>query len=153
MAAMDKSSSDPDAARAAALASDLRVLIGQLTRRLREQANASDLTASQKAVLLHLERSGPSTVTALARAEGVRSQSMGATVALLEAAGWVSGAPDPADGRQTLLSLTDACREWVLAGRAARQDWLFRTIQARFTPAEHADLAAAVALLERLVAS
>jgi len=75
---------------------------------------------------------------------------MGPLVAALEAAGLVSGAPDPADGRQTILSLTDACRKWIQEGRAARQDWLSRTIQARLSAQEQEDLARAVELLKRL---
>jgi DNA-binding MarR family transcriptional regulator len=76
---------------------------------------------------------------------------MGPLVAALEAAGLVSGAPDPADGRQTILSLTDACRKRIQEGRAARQDWLTRTIQARLSTREQEDLAASVELLKRLV--
>ena len=148
---MDSRQDDPEAASASALAADLRALIGKLKRRLREQANAGDFTPSQVSVLLRLEREGPTTMSNLARAEGMRPQSMGSAVALLEAAGFVSGAPDPDDGRQTILSLTDTCREWVREGRAARQDWLFRTIRARLSPQEQKDLAATVELLKRLV--
>src|SRR6202162_2824390 len=105
---MNKKPEDPDTARAAALAGELRVLIGKLKRGLRDQARLGDRTWSQVSVLSRLERECPATVTALARAEGVRPQSMGATISALEAAGFVSGAPDPADGRQTILSLTTA---------------------------------------------
>jgi DNA-binding MarR family transcriptional regulator len=63
----------------------------------------------------------------------------------------VSGAPDPADGRRTLLSLTDACRQWVQEGRAARQDWLSRRLQARLSIDEMEVLAAAAGLLKRLI--
>ena len=136
-----------------ALAGDLRVVLGRLTRKLREQGTANDLTWSQKSVLLRLERDGPSTVTALAQAEGVRPQSLGATIAGLEAGGLVSGAPDPTDGRRTILSLTPDCREWIRAGRAAREDWLFRAIESRLEPAEQKKLAKAVALLGRLLDS
>ena len=135
---------------AATLASELRVLMARLKRRLREQADAGDLTPSQAAVLRRLERDGPLTVSALARAEGVRPQSMGAVVAVLQAADLVVGAPDPADGRQTLLSVTPACRDWIAAGRSARQDWLLRVIDRELSPEEQARLAAAVALLRRL---
>jgi len=148
---MREQAGSPEAERMAALAVDLRVTIGQLRRKLREQSNPGDYTWSQKLVLLRLEREGPATVTALARAEGVRPQSMGATIATLEAAGLVGGAPDPADGRQTILSLTPACREMMAAGRAAREDWLFHAIQAKYAPAELAALEEAVALLKRLV--
>jgi DNA-binding MarR family transcriptional regulator len=144
---------DPEAARASALAAELRVLIGKLKRRLREEAHSGDLTLSQTSVLSRLEREGPATVTTLARAEGVRSQSMGATVSDLEAAGLVSGAPDPADGRQTILSLTAACREMIKASRTAREDWLFRAIRTKLAPTEQEELATGVELLKRLADS
>ena len=50
-----------------------------------------------------------------------------------------------------MLSLTETCRTWVEQGRAARQDWLTRTLQARLSPQELDRLAEAVALLKRLV--
>jgi DNA-binding MarR family transcriptional regulator len=141
---------DSGAARASVLAAELRVLIGRLMRRLREQAHMGDLTSSQISVLRLLDRDGPATVTSLARAGGMRPQSMGANVAALTSAGLVTGAPDPEDGRQTILSLTDACREWIKAGRAAREDWLFQAIRRHLTPAEQETLSRALALLERL---
>ena len=135
----------------AALAVELRVLLGALKRRLRDQANLGDFTWAQLAVLGRLDREGPATVTSLARAEGMRPQSMGANIAALEAAGFITGTPDPKDGRQTILSLTDACREWVRAGRAAREDWLLNAIETKYAPDEQAALADAVTLLKRLV--
>lgn len=155
---MNGQEDDSGAARASVLAGELlagelRVLIGKLKRRFREQAHLGDLTWSQVSVLSRLERRGPATVTSLAQAEGMRPQSMGATVAVLEAAGLVSGTPDPDDGRRTILSLTDSSREWIRAGRAAREDWLSRTIQAKLTSAEQEELARAIPLLERLAES
>ena len=139
-----------DEVHALALAVDLRIVIGQLRRRLREQASFGDLTWSQTSVLSRLDREGPATVTSLARAEGMRPQSMGATVSALQAAGLVSGSPDPKDGRQTTLSLTPRCQEWIKAGRAAREDWLFRAIQSKLSPEEQDQLASAVELMKRL---
>jgi DNA-binding MarR family transcriptional regulator len=136
---------------AAQLAVELHELVGKLRRRLREQSDAGDLPPSQVAVLRRLEREGPITVSALARVAGVRSQSMGATVAALQAAGLVSGTPDPADGRQTLLSLTPACRKWIRQNRAAKQDWLLRAIDGELSAREQQDLARALALLNRVV--
>ena len=133
------------------LAADIRTLIGQLRRRLREAAPGHGLTPSEQAVVIRLDRQGPATLTALAQAEGVRSQSMGATVAPLKAAGLVAGAPDPDDGRQTLLSLSDACRQLLRAHRTAREDWLTQAIAARYTPEEQQALAAGVDLLKRLI--
>jgi len=139
------------ARRASDLAQGLRALLGKLKRRLREQAGVGALTPSQVSVLLRLEKDGPATASSLARAEGMRPQSIAPVIATLEGAGLVSGAADPTDGRQTLLSLTDACRKLVNKGRAARQDWLARTIQARLSPREQEGLSAALELLKRLV--
>src|SRR5579864_7295345 len=148
---MSKRKPEPDAAPAANLAADLQRLNGRLKRRLREQASTGDLTPSQTAVLLHLDRDGPATVSALARREGVRSQSMGATVAGLEALGLIKGSPDPEDGRQTILSLTPTCREMIRTGRAARHEWLLRAIQSKLTADEQRQLATAMRLLDRIV--
>jgi DNA-binding MarR family transcriptional regulator len=147
---MSEKPADPRTTHAATLARELRIVFGNMKRRFREQMTPGDLTLSQIAVLSRLNREGPATVSALARDEGVRPQSMGATVAALEAAGLVRGAPDPADGRQTLLSLTDACRDLIQASRLAREDWMLAAIEAKLTPAEQAELARAVALLKRL---
>lgn len=136
---------------AAVLAEDLRGFVRKLKRLLRQQALVGDLTPTQSAVLGRLERDGPATTSNLARLEGMRPQSMGAVITSLEAAGLVRGAPDPEDGRQTLLSLTDSCRQRIREDRAARQDWLQRTIAARLSREEQRQVVAAVELLTRLV--
>jgi DNA-binding MarR family transcriptional regulator len=133
------------------LSAELRAIVGKLKRRFREQANVGDLTPSQVSVLLRLEKDGPATTSSLARGEGMRPQSMASVVAALETAGLVSGAPDPMDGRQVLLSMTETCRTWFQEGRAARQDWLARKIQAHLSSREQEDLTTAVELLKRLV--
>jgi DNA-binding MarR family transcriptional regulator len=150
---VSKKKSTSGNARASALASELRIVISQLRHRLREQTNPGDFTFSQTSVFIRLERDGPATVSALARAEGVRQQSMGATISTLEAAGLVKGSPDPADGRQTILSLTDACLEMIRASRAAKEDWLFHVIQTKLSPAEQEQLATDLELLKRIADS
>ncbi|HVX78814.1 MAG TPA: MarR family transcriptional regulator [Bradyrhizobium sp.] len=150
---MGKSKTERTAVNASELAAELHALGGKLKRKLREQASAGDLTPSQSAVLRHLHHDGPATVTALARMEGVRSQSMGATIAGLDALGLIKGSPDPKDGRQTILSLTPACRELIRTGRAARHEWLLRAIQTKLSAEEQAQLAFAMHLLNRLVDS
>ena len=135
----------------AELAQVLRSFLRALRRRLREQAEVGDLTPSQMDTILRLE-AGPSTTSALARAAGIRPQSMRAIVQALEAAGMVRGAPDPADGRQTLLSLTWQCESWLTETRSLRDDWLSRTLDGRLSAAERAQIDAAMPLLMRLVA-
>ena len=147
---MSKASRSFESVQLAALAGELRAVVGKLIRRLREQSHAEDFTNAQKSVLLRLERDGPATVSMLARAEGVRPQSMRMTVSALEAAGMVSGTPDPEDGRQTFVNVTPAFSKLVRTGRAAREDWLFRALQAQLAPREHEQLVAAVKLLGRI---
>jgi DNA-binding MarR family transcriptional regulator len=137
-------------AETAAVAGELRMVLARLLRRLREQAAGSDLTRSQSAVLGRLERDGASTATALARAEGIRPQSMGAIIAALDAAGLVAGSPDPKDGRKTILELTEQAREEFRTGRLAKEDWLTQAIGGRLDAAEQQRLAEAVELLRRI---
>ena len=80
----------------------------------------------------------------------MRPQSMSSVVATLEAAGLLTAAPDPTDKRQSLLSLTETCRKKIREDRSARQDWLSRVLQARLSPRELAQVAAAVELLKQL---
>jgi DNA-binding MarR family transcriptional regulator len=134
-----------------ALAGELRGVISKVIRRVREQTQAGDLTLAQKSVILRLEQDGPATVSMLAKADSVRHQSMRVTVAGLETMGLVSRAPDPTDGRQTILSLTPACLKTLKTNRAVKQDWLVRALESQLTPREQNELAAAVKLLQRLV--
>jgi DNA-binding MarR family transcriptional regulator len=136
---------------ASSLAAEIRAVSGKLKRRLREHGGRHDLTPSQVSVLLRLEKDGSRTVSSLARAEGMRPQSMRVIVIGLQAAGLVRGAPDPGDGRQTLMSLTPQCLKWIREGRAARQDWLTTTISQKLSAHEQEKLQAALELLARLV--
>jgi DNA-binding MarR family transcriptional regulator len=148
---MPKEQVDVPAMDAHALAREVRILVGQLRRKLREQAEPGDFTPSQVAALIRLLTDGPTTLTALAKAEGMRPQSMGAIVSALDAVGFVSTSPDPNDGRQTILSATPSARHMVEAGRAAKEDWLSRTIEARLSDREQHDLATGIELLKRLL--
>ena len=136
---------------AATLAAEIRTVGGKLKRRLREHGGRGDLTPSQISVLLRLEKDGSATVSSLARGEGMRPQSMSAIVTPLQEAGLVSGAPDPRDGRQILMSLTGKCVKRIQEGRAARQDWLTTTISQKLSAREQKQLQAALKLLMRLV--
>ena len=144
-----KSSTQPGPA--STLAAEIRAVGGKLKRRLREHGGRNNLTSSQISVLLRLEKDGSATVSSLARAEGIRPQSMSAVVTPLQEAGLVSGSPDPSDGRQTLMSLTPKCLKWIEESRAARQDWLTTRISQKLSVQEQEKLQAALALLTRLV--
>ena len=133
------------------LASELRNVASKLKRRLREYGGREDLTPSQASVIVRLEREGSATTASLARAEGVRHQSMSTVVGTLLEAGLLQGAPDPDDGRQMLMSLTPQCLNWLRKSRAARQDWLTRTISQKLSVREQERLRDALELLTRIV--
>jgi DNA-binding MarR family transcriptional regulator len=137
--------------RCEALASELRDVVRSLTRRLRAESAGHELSMSQAGVLVHLHKAGPSTVADLARLEHVTPQSMGTTVASLEEAGLVARAADPNDGRRWNARLTEAGKQVLLQGRAARQAWLSRAIEERLDDSEQRTLAEAIALLHKVV--
>ncbi len=130
----------------------MRTVFRKLKLRVREHGGGNDLTSSQSSIVLRLEKDGPATVSNLARAEGMRPQSMSAIVAPMQESGLIRGAPDPSDGRQTLMSLTPKCLKWLQEGRAARQDWIATTISQKLSIQEQVKLQEALKLLMRLVA-
>jgi DNA-binding MarR family transcriptional regulator len=147
---MSKRSPIPKSEIASDLAAQLRTILSRLKRRLREHGGREDLTPSQVSVLLRLEKDGAATVSGLARAEGMRPQSMSSIVTSLQDVGLVGSSADPNDGRQTLMSLSKKCEKLLREGRAARQDWLTTTILRKLSVQEQRQLATSLELLSRL---
>jgi DNA-binding MarR family transcriptional regulator len=134
----------------AALASDLRVVVGQLIRRLRSEQHLFPL--NQASVLGRLDRCGPQSVSDLASAERVRPQSMAQTVGDLEADGLVDRSPDPDDRRRAIVTLSESGRQRIEADRAARESWLVKAVEA-LPESDRETLESAVALLGRIADS
>ena len=128
----------------------LRDSIGLLLRRMRQQRPDGALTLPEGAAMTRLNRGGPTTSSALAKLEQISPQSMGATLAGLEARGLVARHPDPEDGRRVVLSVTEAGQQILLDKRNARTDQLAQALSAGFTADEIRQLAVAAPLLERL---
>ncbi|MFG2473615.1 MarR family winged helix-turn-helix transcriptional regulator [Streptomyces fagopyri] len=135
---------------AARAARDLRLAFNRLRRRIREVSERQDLTPSQVSALTLVSKSGAATASALAATEGVRPQSMAATLAVLDQQGLIARNPDPGDGRRQLVTLTDAGRERVEGTRQARGEWLAKALQDRCTEAERQSVIEAMAVLDRL---
>jgi DNA-binding MarR family transcriptional regulator len=131
----------------------LRVEMGRLRRRLRENYDRAELTASQTAVLGRLDRDGPATASALAAAERVRPQSIAVQVAALEERALVHRTPDPDDGRRQLVALTPAGRDFLRDARAAGEDWLAGVVQERLSEDERRALIEAMTLLGKVTGS
>ena len=130
-----------------AAAHELRIVLGQLVRRLRAEYS---FPVAQASVLSRLDREGPRTASSLATSERVRPQSMAQTLGELETAGLIERRPDPADGRRIQIELTDRGRERVLEERGKREGWLAAAIAAELSAEEQQTLLAAVPLLRRL---
>jgi DNA-binding MarR family transcriptional regulator len=138
---------EPDATEVAAA---LRVSIGLLLRRMRQVRPDGELSLPETSALARLDRTGPATSSTLARLEQISPQSMGATLAGLEARGLVRRHSDPDDGRRAVLSLTEAGQQVLRNKRSARVAQLAQALSNGFTPAELRQLRAAAPLLERL---
>ena len=109
---------------------DFAMALGLLVRRIRADAppEMQEFSWTQQAVLRRLEMNGPATSADLARAEGVRPQSMSTALGLLEKMGLVDRKPHPTDGRQINIKLT---ARGITLRRNTRKEtyaWLSRAI-------------------------
>jgi DNA-binding MarR family transcriptional regulator len=109
---------------------DFAMALGLLVRRIRADAppEMQEFSWTQQAVLRRLEMNGPATSADLARAEGVRPQSMSTALGLLEKMGLVERKPHPTDGRQINIKLT---ARGITLRRNTRKEtyaWLSRAI-------------------------
>jgi DNA-binding MarR family transcriptional regulator len=132
------------------LASELRMVLGQLMRRLRAEHRFS---LSQGAVLGRLDREGTRSIGDLALVERVRPQSMTQTVSDLEADGLIARRADDEDRRRILVELTELGVQTLEQDRRQREGWLARTIADDLSAEEQRVLSQAAALLRRLADS
>jgi len=126
--------------------------ISLVVRRIRADAPAEmqDLSWTQTAVLKRLDKDGPATAAELARAEGVKPQSMATAVASLEKLGLLERRPHPTDKRQMNLKLTAKGVALRRSLQAAKRNWLGRAFPG-LTKQEQAALFRAGDILKRMV--
>ena len=134
------------------LASELRVGLMRLTRRLRAERPDEGLTLTQLAVLGTLDRHGAMSSGELAEHEKVRPPSMSRTVASLEELALVTRLPHPTDRRQVLVSVTPDGLDLLRKDRRRREAWLADRLTS-LTPDERQLLHDVTPLLERLAKS
>lgn len=132
------------------VASALRTSISLLLRRMRQIPADEGLSLPERSALARLDRGGPATAAELARQEQISPQSMGATLAGLQARGLVERRPHPTDGRRHVLTPTALGTRMLDHRRSARTDQLAAALSAHFTPEEIEVLRKAAPLLERL---
>lgn len=130
---------------------ELALALGLLVRRLRSEAPFEDneLSWTQKSVISRLEKDGPATIAELARAEGVKPQSMGTAIANLEAVGMVKRKPHATDGRQVNIKLTAKGISVRKVTKDAKRTWLTQAIT-KLDKHEQATLFEAGQIIKRL---
>jgi DNA-binding MarR family transcriptional regulator len=121
-----------------------------LGRRLRLERTAASPTALELSLLGHLHRRGPLTPGDLATAERIQPQSLTRTLTNLEASKLVWREPDPADGRRSLLAVTESGLVALRHEMQQRDSWLAAAMAAHLTSTEIELLRLAGELMERL---
>ncbi|MGB6384593.1 MAG: MarR family transcriptional regulator [Terriglobales bacterium] len=129
---------------------DLAQAIGLLVRRMRAAAASQELSLTESVVMARLAKDGPATTADLARAEGMKPQSMGTTIAALEEMGMVERKPHPTDGRQVNIELTAKGTAVRNSAKAAKRTWLAQAI-AQLDEQERETLFKAGEIIKRLV--
>src|SRR5919198_742273 len=131
------------------VAGHLRLVVSRTARRLRQEAGA-DLSPSLSSALAAVERHGPVTPSELAAHERVQRPTATRVVARLEELGLVERAPDPADRRSSLISVSADGRAWLRRQRSRKDQFLARRLAA-LDAEEVATLDRAAAILERVL--
>jgi DNA-binding MarR family transcriptional regulator len=128
---------------------DFTQSIGLLMRRVRAAAASHELSLTEAAVMARLDKDGPATTADLARAEGMKPQSMGTTIAALEEMRMVERKPHPTDGRQVHIALTAKGGAVRNSAKDAKQTWLAQAI-AQLDEGERVTLFKAAEIIRRL---
>lgn len=132
------------------VAAELRLLVGRISRRLRQTHAVGEVTPSEVSVLARLDHDGAASPGVLAEQERVRPQAMASTLATLEERGLVRRQPDPEDGRRAVMTVTAVGRQMLLDRRSESNQRLTSVLDAEFTADERRTLLAVLPLLDRL---
>lgn len=131
---------------------DLIQSVGLLVRRARAAAPSHELSWTESAVLKRLASQGPATTADLARAQGMRPQSMRPILSMLEELGMIERKPHATDGRQVNIELTAKGAAQQKSTGDAKRTWLVQAIT-RLNEGDRETLFAAGRIIKRLVES
>lgn len=131
-----------------AIAGRLRLSATRLARRLRQEAQTG-LSPSQLSALAAVEQHGPLTLGALADHEQVAPPTITRVVAKLQADGFLTRQPDPADRRVTRVVVTPKGRALLGTSRRRKTEWLTTRLD-DLDPDQRARLADALDTLDAL---
>ena len=137
----------------ASSAARLRLAIVRTARRLRQEAagaGGGELSPTAAAALATVERHGPLTPSELAEIERIKRPTATRTLRLLDEAGLLDRAPDPADGRSCLVSISAAGRERLRRLRGRKNAYLSRRMR-NLPPEDVETLERAAEILEGIL--
>ena len=124
--------------------------VGLLVRRARTAANSQELSWTETGVLKRLAVDGPATTADLARAQGMRPQSMRSILATLEELGMIERRPHDTDGRQVNIVLTAKGVAAEKSAGDAKRTWLAHAF-AKLSLQDREALIAAGRIMRRVV--
>jgi len=142
----------PQESRGSAIEEAAREIVGGATvfaSRARAE-RAGVLTLTETSVLGQLFKHEAMTPGEVARRLRTGKQSLTRTFAQLEQRGLLRRLDDPADGRQSILVITDAGRKALGAEMAPRREWAAAAIERELSASERELLVKAAKLLGRL---
>ncbi len=134
------------------LASEIRVLVARLHRRMRQEIHSSesDLTPARRAALFSIEQLGPVAIGDLAVAERTHPSTVTRIVDALEAQRLVTRSADPEDRRTVRVSITDHGRRVLEQGREASNAHISRQL-GKLSRADKDRLTEVLPILRKLV--
>jgi DNA-binding MarR family transcriptional regulator len=128
--------------------SELMLTITTLIRRTRTEMNDQEFSWAQSGILARLAKHGQMTSAQLARAEGMKPQSMASLLPPMEERKLIKRCSDPSDGRKILFELTKKGIE-VSERLAADREERLRVAVAKLGSKEQETLLAGIALINR----
>lgn len=128
----------------------LRLAIVRTARRMRQEAGGG-LSPTQAAALATIDRCGPITPSELAAHERVQRPTIARLLARMEDDGLVARAPDPSDGRSSLISITPDGHALLESVRSRKDAFLAQRMEG-LDAQERATLERAAEILERMLA-
>ncbi|MEV6561139.1 MarR family transcriptional regulator [Nocardia sp. NPDC051756] len=134
-----------------ALAGELSLAVVRLTRHLRGRRADSQISLTQLSALATLARDGAMTPGALAARERVQPPSMTRVIASLTDLGMVERKPHPTDGRQIIVSLSEAGNALIADETHAREAWMTEQLSG-LTDNQIDVLTQAVGIMKQIVA-
>jgi DNA-binding MarR family transcriptional regulator len=130
-------------------AARLRLAIVRTARRMRQEAGGG-LSPSQAAALATIDRHGSLTPSELAACERVQRPTVARLLARMEQDGLVTRAPDPSDGRSSVISLSDEGRALLESVRSRKEAFLAQRMET-LDADERATLERAATIIERML--